>query len=58
LTIGKQVNIPIVNLVPGASMGIRVEGVGDIAVRNDLSEREFTSVKAGGELNLAAQRVQ
>jgi len=39
-------------------MSIRVEGVGDIAVRNDLSEREVASVKAGGELNLAAQRVQ
>jgi aconitate hydratase len=58
LTLGTQVNIPLGNLVPGTSMRIQVTGVGDIAVRNDLSERECASVKAGGELNLAAKRTQ
>jgi len=53
---GKNVKIPLKDLVPGGSMRIRVDGM-EIAVRNDLSERECASVLAGGELNLAAARV-
>ncbi len=52
----KTVTIPMTRLIPGQPLKISVQGVGDISVHNDLSEREYASVKAGGELNLAAKR--
>lgn len=58
LSFGRKVIIPLDKLVPGTALNIRVEEMGDITVRNDLTEREYASVMAGGELNLAAQRVK
>lgn len=43
-------------LSPGGIMEILVEGGAPVRVRNDLTEREYRTVLAGGELNLAAGR--
>ena len=56
LSQGKKITIPMNELQPDSTMQITVEGAGAINVRNDLTEREFAGVKAGGELNLAAER--
>ena len=35
---------------------LRVEGAGDVRVRNDLSEKEWSVLKAGGLLNAVRAR--
>lgn len=39
------------DLTPGGEMVMKVEGLGDIRVRNDLSPKEWRIVQAGGLLN-------
>ncbi len=55
---GQKLRIPMKELKRGERMAVRMEGGQSVWVRNDLSEREYASVMAGGELSLAAARAK
>lgn len=54
---GARIEIPLRDLRPGGTMSIQVEGVGDIAVKNDLSAGELAIVLAGGLLNSVKEKM-
>lgn len=54
---GARIEIPLRDLRPGGTMSIQVEGVGDIAVKNDLSTGELAIVLAGGLLNSVKEKM-
>ena len=54
---GARIEIPLRDLRPGGTMYIQVEGVGDIAVKNDLSAGELAIVLAGGLLNSVKEKM-
>ncbi len=58
LTQGAMLTIPFGKLEPGKNLEISLEGGKTITLRNDLTAREFAAFKAGGELNLAAERAK
>ena len=53
LSQGTGVTVALSSLTPGGVMDVAVEGRTPVRVRNDLTEREYRTVLAGGELNLA-----
>lgn len=54
---GARIEIPLRDLRPGGTMSIQVEGVGDIAMKNDLSAGELAIVLAGGLLNSVKEKM-
>lgn len=48
---GAKLMIPAADLKPGAAITIQVDGVGEVAARNDLTELELAIIQAGGLLN-------
>ncbi|MFI3271923.1 MAG: aconitate hydratase [Pseudomonadota bacterium] len=48
---GGAVTIPVVDLTAGGVINLDVEGVGLVAVRNDLTNNELEIIRAGGLLN-------
>lgn len=50
---GATIHINTTNLRPGEPLSVRVDGVGDIPLQNDLSEAELDTIRAGGLLNQA-----
>lgn len=51
ITTGAAIVIPTADMTPGGETLLRVEGVGDIPARNDLSAEEWKIIRAGGLLN-------
>lgn len=49
---GSMITIPAADLVAGGELTIIVDGVGSVAVKNDLTETELDIIRAGGLLNL------
>ncbi|MDD6088861.1 MAG: aconitate hydratase [Desulfovibrionaceae bacterium] len=54
---GARIRVPLKDLVPGGTMNVDVEGVGSVAVRNDLSSAEFNVICEGGLLNAVRRRI-
>lgn len=50
---GNVIHINTTDIKPGEDLKIRVDGLGDIPVHNDLSAAELQSIRAGGLLNEA-----
>ncbi len=48
---GAAVTIPAAEVTPGGEVLLRVQGMGEIAARNDLSPKELEIIRAGGLLN-------
>ena len=56
LSLGAAITLDASSMKAGASSLLHVEGTGDIPVRNDLSEKEWDVLKAGGLLNAVRAR--
>lgn len=49
--LGGMVTVPVAAVTAGGSVEITVEGVGSVAVKNDLTQKELDIIRAGGLLN-------
>lgn len=49
--LGGMVTVPVSAVTAGGSVEITVEGVGSVAVKNDLTQKELDIIRAGGLLN-------
>jgi aconitate hydratase len=49
--LGGMVTVPVAAVTAGGSVEITVEGVGCVAVKNDLTQKELDIIRAGGLLN-------
>jgi aconitate hydratase len=56
ITLGASVQMDTSAMQAGGEAVLHVEGAGDIRVYNDLSEKEWAVVKAGGMLNMVRSR--
>ncbi len=49
--LGQKVTVPVSEITAGGTVQVEVEGVGSVAVRNDLTQKELDIIRAGGLLN-------
>ena len=56
VTLGAAVSLDTTSMTPGGEAVLHVEGAGDIRVRHDLSEKEWSVLRAGGLLNAVRAR--
>ena len=56
VTLGAAVSLDTTSMTPGGEAVLHVEGAGDIRVRNDLSEKEWSVLRVGGLLNAVRAR--
>ncbi len=48
---GQHVVVPVAEITPGGAVSVKVDGVGSVSVRNDLTQKELDIIRAGGLLN-------
>lgn len=53
---GASVELDVSSLAAGGEAVLKIEGVGDVQARNDLSEKEWEVLKSGGMLNAVRAR--
>ena len=56
VALGAAVRLDTSSMTAGGEAVLFVEGAGEVAVRNDLSEKEWAVLQAGGLLNAVRAR--